>query len=150
MRADGLTDNSWILVDDMEVKVAILIKHPDYYDILTKDGNVKVTEKELKDAFGNISFNDRNANGTEYAEVAGFITDRISVFKVDENHPPSYSKNESSMVRYYAGWWGINFSGDSYVAVLCPKEITVQKNKSVGPFKTKFITQNEIKRVQGK
>lgn len=145
MKALEVTPTSWILYNEEEVKVGILVKKLAKYTLLKTDGHEEYKNKdELESKFGEISFKERIIKESKDIKISDLPVDEEEVFDIDESGDfPSYKKTVSGKARYVPGYWGIKFS-NHYVASFCPKLNTLETYDIIGPYKSKFELQAEI------
>lgn len=139
MRAIELSTNSMILYDELERPVALLVEHANRsIDMYTEDDTTHYTNMDaVFEDHGAFSINKRPEKKTTIVE--GFPVDFDEVFNIKtEDGISSFTKNETSKIRYAAGYFGIMFS-DQYVPAYCPKTTTLAKYQTIGPF-TEVIT----------
>jgi hypothetical protein len=60
---------------------------------------------------------------------------------------PLFTKSNKSKSAYCAGYYVIEFE-KGWVKSFCPKLITIERNKSKGPFKTELEMREELRRVK--
>lgn len=148
MRAVELTPTSWILYDDNEAQIGILVSRLSSYSLFTTSGPLHFAGKEdLFMSVGEITFKKRIVMENKDIVIEGLPVDDDNIFNIGTDGDfATYTKTEHSKVKFAAGYWGINFSGAHqwYIFSFCPKLDTLTNNDHVGPFDSRFIALQEI------
>ena len=112
------SSNIWTLLE------ATVIKQYQSLDSLQKEKNwlIVFEQKELKEE--------------PIEEINNIPVKHSSPKNIQLEPVASYTKKESSSVRFAAGYWGIRFA-NGWTPVFCPKIETVNSNETVGPFTSK-------------
>lgn len=103
---------------------------------LTKQLNIKFSNAVLKTIKENNSVYGFPIKGKAYNEVFDVI-----------RKLPIYSKNSKSKSLYCAGYYLI-FLNDTWILSFCPKNITLNRYKFSGPFKTQLEAEEHLQRIK--
>lgn len=145
IKATPITENSFILENDLDEKVGLLIKTDKIKLISVGSGfetfdNIDKLEEKLKDK---IKFKKlkKQSEKVETHYINEYpIKHGKDIFNIEqEDKIIKYTVSENSDVKYLAGYWIINNSVN-----LNPKLSTLTED-SVGPYKSEFDAKADLK-----
>ena len=141
MQATPFTNKTFILSTDFGERLGIIIKDPkhDNLSLVTKESQDNFSSvKELEELFDDeIHFVEIENEVKEDIFIDGYPVKHKTVYNVEKGGEYiTYTSTPNSKIRWVAGWWGIQFTGN-YVGFFCPKLATVTENTKVGAFKNK-------------
>ena len=100
--------------------------------------------QSLEESFGKINFKERKVKENKQIFISDLPVDDEDAYDIDETGEiPSYKKTPTGKARYAPGYWGLKFT-TYYIAAFCPKVSTLKKYEHIGPFKDKFILNDQI------
>lgn len=142
-------DKFWI-VEDNGVRVGTLSISDDQFMLSNASGTkfFKNTKQLQKSLNSNIEWTKLEIKETRTKEVNGFPTSCEpfnSMYDV-KRKLPLFTKSEKSKSLYCAGYYIIKFD-KGWVKSFCPKQITVERYETKGPFKTDIEMRQELSRV---
>ena len=133
MRAKEITPGSWILYNNNEIKLGLLIKNNEQYSLFKQHRIDRYTFESLESKFGKIVWEDRKIVESKKITISKLPINSDEAFDIrEEDDIPTYTKTEKGKARHVPGYWGIKFA-DGYVSGFCPKYTTVTENDSIGP-----------------
>jgi len=135
----SITDASWILYHNGNKKAMI---------VTTDSGIMAIGDLPYKnfidfDDFAKklgavISFDEtEKAVEPEVSKIDGYPVKHPNTFDVKQEQYSSYTKKLGSSIRFAAGYFGILFNY-GWVTSYCPKVVTLNENKWIGPFRTRL------------
>ena len=140
-----LTTTSWILscdgdrfglVSDLKDKISVISKlsQKEFKDLA-----------ELKIILGNLHIDNTVKAKTETVanNINGFPIKHPTYFNAITEPLPTYTKTETSQLRYAAGYYALKFSY-TWTPSFCPKIETLEEYDYIGPFTTKLELQHQI------
>tara|TARA_B110000503_G_scaffold68570_1_gene107043 strand:+ start:571 stop:1056 length:486 start_codon:yes stop_codon:yes gene_type:complete len=148
-----LKNKFWIVETDGE-KVATISKSDDEQYMLSNSAGIKFFSniKQLKTNLGaEITWTSASDIRSVDHEVHGYPTSCTPynpVFDV-KRKLALFTKSEKSKSLYCAGYYIIQFD-KGWVKSFCPKQITVERYKTRGPFKTDFEMKQELSYVNSR
>ena len=136
-----LEDKFWIMEQE-GVRVGTLSKNDEGFVVQSK-GKIDIfkNENQLKKTFGKnfLIANIKNVDGEKTKDVHGYPTRTIpynSMFDI-QRKLPLFTKSEKSKSVYCAGYYLVKFNVN-WLKSYCPKLITIERNKYMGPYKTEL------------
>jgi len=148
-----LKDRFWI-VEDNDKRIGTLTWDEDRY-MFTDSSQTQFykNNKQLKQHLGlditDAEITVSNSKTRQDFEVHGYPTSvkpYNTMYNVQKNLP-LFTKSEKSKSLYCAGYYIIRFE-KGWVKSFCPKLITVERNETRGPFKTKFDLKEALNRAE--
>ena len=135
----SITDSSWILYQSGNKKAMIIstplgltgignIPHKSFTDFNDLANKLNAT----------ISFDEtEKITEPEVSKLDGYPVKHPHTFDVIQGDYYSYTKKQGSTIRFAAGHFGILFNY-GWVTSYCPKVVTLDENKWIGPFRTRL------------
>tara|TARA_B110000503_G_scaffold28131_1_gene44952 strand:- start:28865 stop:29332 length:468 start_codon:yes stop_codon:yes gene_type:complete len=147
--AKEVLDGKFWIVENAGVRVGTLSMNDDQYMLSDKSGTYFYTEKQLKKKLGKqLLWEKLSIKESKVKEAHGYPTSCEpfnSMFDV-KRKLPLFTKSEKSKSLYCAGYYIIKFD-KGWVKSFCPKQITVERYETKGPFKTEIEMRQELSRV---
>jgi|TARA_R110002124_G_scaffold60834_2_gene166690 hypothetical protein len=150
MNAKEIIKNKFWIVEDHGERVGTLSLRDDQYMLSNSNGTrFFADEKQLERSFkANINWTDLEITETISNEVNNYPTSCTpynSMFDI-KRKLPLFTKSAKSKSLYCAGYYIIKFD-KGWVKSFCPKQITVERYKTKGPFKSEIEMRTELSRV---
>lgn len=140
-----LTENSWLLHADEERIGLVSNSNGKLIVIGSLDKKKYNSIEELRDYLGSVTIEELNIVELEKTngDVEGFPIKHDAWFNIETDPVPSYTKTDTSSIRYAAGYYALQFP-NGWTPAFCPKTSTLAEYKFIGPFKSKLEMQNSI------
>ena len=150
MNAKEILKNKFWIVEDKGVKFGTISLNEDQYILSTPSGTrIYHNENQLTKALDKkISWSDLEITETSSKDVHGFPTNSSPFNPMYDvkRKLPLFTKSDKSKSLYCAGYYVIKFD-KGWVKSFCPKQITVERYTTKGPFKTEIEMRQELSRV---
>ena len=150
MNAKEILKNKFWIVEDKGVKFGTISLNEDQYILSTPSGTrIYHNENQLTKALDKkISWSDLEITETSSKDVHGFPTNSSPFNPMYDvkRKLPLFTKSDKSKSLYCAGYYIIKFD-KGWVKSFCPKQITVERYTTKGPFKTEIEMRQELSRV---
>lgn len=134
-----VTDTSWILYHNGNKK-AMIVSIPSGLIAIgdLQHKNFINFDDMSKKLGGTVSFDEIEKSAEpEISNINGYPIKHPQSYDLIENDYPSYAKKPGSAIRFAAGYYGILFNY-GWVTSYCPKVVTLDENKWIGPFRTRL------------
>tara|TARA_B100001287_G_C22682422_1_gene531266 strand:- start:1509 stop:1979 length:471 start_codon:yes stop_codon:yes gene_type:complete len=141
VKAKPILENKFWIVEEEGIRIGTLSKEEEGFVVASK-GTVSryKSENALKRKLGkNLFVATLPANTTNEKEVHGYPTRSEpfnSMYDIKEKLP-IFTKSKKSKSLYCAGYYLVKFN-INWLKSYCPKLITLQRNKYLGPYKTEI------------
>lgn len=149
IKAKPIVNDKFWLIEDNGYKIGLLHKlDKNKYLISSKDGEARIKKNQLVQTFGDDFFivNENIVlNTKEIREMYEFPTSCYPynpIFDI-RRKLPLFTKSPASKSLYCAGHYAIKFN-KGWVRSFCPKLITIERYKNLGPFKTEIELKQAI------
>ena len=146
-----LSDDSWLVIND-ENDIGVLNQTQDNYVFI--GDNIKISFKsknEVKEHFGKMPKSNNDIDNVEHDKhvfVQGYpinYTNPVMITKDElDTNIPIFAKTMKKDVIYCAGYFAVYFE-KGWAKTFCPKLITVEKYKTLGPYKTQEELNTNLK-----
>jgi len=150
MNAKEILKNKFWIVEDKGVKFGTISLNEDQYILSTPTGTKFYhNEKSLNKALDKkLNWSDLEITETYSKEVHGYPTNSSPFNPMYDvkRKLPLFTKSDKSKSLYCAGYYIIKFD-KGWVKSFCPKQITVERYATKGPFKTEIEMRQELSRV---
>lgn len=154
LRAKPIVDGKfWIVEQDGEKVGTLHKKENNKFMLSSKAGQKFFGKKEdLVKAFGKDFFSNKiktTVSAVEVRDVYGYPTScypHNPMFNVQKKLP-LFTKSPDSKSLFCAGYYIIHFN-KGWLKSFCPKLITIERNESKGPFKTKLEMKQALANVK--
>lgn len=140
-----LTDHSWLLYANEE-RIGLVSNSNEKLTVMgSLDKKTFKNIDELRDYLGCLVIEDANVIELEKinGDIEGFPIKHSTWFNIETEPVPSYTKTDTSLIRYAAGYYALQFP-NGWTPAFCPKESTLTEYQFLGPFKSKLEMQNSI------
>lgn len=140
-----LTTTSWILFSDGE-RFGLISDLKDKISLISKLPQKEFKDlAELKKVLGNLHVDNtvKVKAETTQNDINGFPVKHPEYFNIILEPLPTYTKTETSHLRYAAGYYALKFSY-AWTPSFCPKKETLDEYEYLGPYTTKFELQHQI------
>lgn len=140
-----LTDKSWLLYANEERIGLVSNSNNKLIVVGSLDKKIFNNIEELKSTLGSLIIEeaDTTESETSTGDIEGYPIKHDPVFNIESEPVPSYTKTDSSSVRYAAGYYALQFP-NGWTSAFCPKMTTLAEYQFLGPYKTKLEMQNSI------
>lgn len=150
MNAKEIIKNKFWIVEDEGVNFGTISLNEEQYILSTPTGTqFYTTEKQLAKALDKkLKWTDLEITESYDKEVHGYPTNAAPFNPMYDvkRKLPLFTKSDKSKSLYCAGYYIIKFD-KGWVKSFCPKQITVERYTTKGPFKTEIEMRQELSRV---
>jgi len=154
VKAKEVLDGKFWIVEDNGVRVGTLSFNEDKFMFSGSDGTrFYDNERALKKLFGKDLFWDKleiteHVKDTANFNVHGYATSTMPYNPMYDvkRRLPLFTKSNKSKSLYCAGYYIIRFD-KGWVKSFCPKQLTVERYDTRGPFKTEIEMRQELSNV---
>lgn len=151
--AKPVVRNKFWIVEDEGKKVATIQKAPDGVVFVQNESREKFPTVKLLESKYNILFDKKKkVKKEEVTDTETFINGYptahtpYNILTDLKNHVQIYTKSSKSKSYFCAGYFLIQFV-NGWVPMFCPKLITIERYRFMGPFKSKIECQAQLKKA---
>lgn len=146
MKLREFTGTSWVATLHGE-RQALLVRSATEILWMTPDGVEKYASMEALQSTQDVQFSmdkiDAQERSRDIIMVGPWPSKHDVVFNIELTPVPTYTKTETSSVRYAAGYWAFLFA-NGWQGSWCPKQQTLTEYQHIGPFSSKLEMQTAI------
>lgn len=140
-----LSNCSWILSADGERQALVSQQSDGKVRLLGKVSGLYENMNHFKNKYPKLAIEPpyESETETEQGKIEGYPVKHATWYNIVKDPLPSYTRSESSQIRYAAGYYVLKFP-NGWSGSFCPKLTTLGEYDHIGPFTTKIEMQLQI------